>query len=85
MATADIENQDKPFVVCYKVKIYDEEPKVWPVEPRVELGESPIEEDEDGGQFIFFTLHWRLLNIRPIVKHATFFNYLPKLLFLNYF
>ena len=30
------ENRDKPFVVCYKVKIDDEEPMVWPVEPQVE-------------------------------------------------
>ena len=31
------ENQDMPLVVCYRVKIDDEKPIVWPVEPQVEF------------------------------------------------
>ena len=31
--------------MCYRVKIDDEEPIVWPVEPQVEFEESTIEVD----------------------------------------
>ena len=41
------ENQDKPFVVCYMVKIGDEDAIVHPVE-------TPSSTDEESDQFRFF-------------------------------